>query len=276
MTTNAEYRVRLSTFDGPLDLLLYLIRRAEVEITDIPISQITDQYLSFLTRAERVDLDAAGEFLVMAATLMEIKSRTLQPDAESDRSDPDRDKPEEDPRSELVRQLLEYKRFRDAADALESRGEEWKRRFPVSPARIDAGALAEVNGAGELDMDDLTVVDLIEAYKRISESVNFERLGAHEVVEEEAPIEFHADEVVEQLMSSGGELGLRRVLVAPTRGEMIGRFLALLELVRARRVGLRRADQSTASPAAGTPSERIPEEIVVFARADEPGATPQS
>src|SRR5881394_3359175 len=106
-----DYRVRLESFEGPLDLLLFLIRKSEVEITDIPVAAITEQYLEFLKdlgSSSRIDIDTAGEFLVMAATLMELKSRMLMPAPARSAADAPGDKPQEDPRAELVRQLIEY------------------------------------------------------------------------------------------------------------------------------------------------------------------------
>ncbi|MFM9996014.1 MAG: segregation and condensation protein A, partial [Phycisphaerales bacterium] len=119
-----DYRVRLEAFQGPLDLLLFLIRRAEVDVTDIPISTIADQYLEHLAAIERIDIDLAGEFLVMAATLMEIKSRSLLPQEAAAEGD---DEP--DPRRELVKQLLEYRKFKDAAAALEECAEKQTTRM---------------------------------------------------------------------------------------------------------------------------------------------------
>ena len=137
MTT--DYRVQLDTFEGPLDLLLYLIRKAEVEIADIPVTTIADQYLDYLEHIDRVDIDLAGEFLVMAATLMELKSRVVGAAGdgdETDTGDAARDENAGDPRAELVQQLLEYKKYRDAADALERHKDEWEARFPAAPAGV--------------------------------------------------------------------------------------------------------------------------------------------
>src|SRR6187431_7518 len=112
------YTVELDAFHGPLDLLLYLVKRNEVDVLDIPIATIADQFLGYVLAVKDLDIEFAGEFLVMAATLMEIKSRTLLPaDAQLAGDD------QPDPRRELVRQLLEYRKFKDAAAALESRAE---------------------------------------------------------------------------------------------------------------------------------------------------------
>src|SRR6185503_15905543 len=112
---NMDFRVNLEVFRGPLDLLLYLVRKHELEITEIPIALVTDQYLAYLELLEQVDVDAVGDFLDMASTLVEIKSRMVLPRGGEVEEDLD------DPRKELVRQLLEYKKFKDAASMLEER-----------------------------------------------------------------------------------------------------------------------------------------------------------
>src|SRR3989339_1827125 len=109
-----KYKVKLEVFEGPLDLLLYLIKKEEIDIYDIPIAKITDQYLEYMEMMKLLDLDIAGEFILMAATLMQIKSKMLLPPDET----PQQDIEQEDPRSELVRRLLEYRKFKEAADKL--------------------------------------------------------------------------------------------------------------------------------------------------------------
>jgi segregation and condensation protein A len=267
-----DYRVRLEAFEGPLDLLLYLIRQHEVEITDIPIAVIADQYVAFLQDAggggglEHIDIDVAGEFLVMAATLMEIKSRMLAP-AREPGEDPAAGAGDDlDPRADLVRQLLAYKRYRDAADELERRREDWERRFPSMPAAIReedqqrlAGALAEES----LELEDLSISDLLDAFQKIVATVNFDRLGEHTVVVDDTPIEIHAEDILERLRSGGVEsawmgaaeatgesrhrptIALRAVLQGRTRGEMLGLFLAMLELVRRRLIAIRQRPVET-------------------------------
>jgi segregation and condensation protein A len=243
-----DYRVRLESFEGPLDLLLFLIRKSEVDIHDIPVAGITEQYLAFLKElgsSSRIDIDTAGEFLVMAATLMELKSRMLMPAARAGLAEgAEPGKPTEDPRAELVRQLIEYKKYRDAADSLEHRAEDWRRRFPTSPAGIDRDALhAALESAAkeDLELEDLDLLDLAEAFQRIAESVNFERLGDHQVKYDDTPIELHAADIVSRLQAEAQapELELGLMLRGRTRSEMVGLFLALLELVRNRRVGVR-------------------------------------
>ena len=241
-----DYRVRLDRFEGPLDLLLYLIRRDEVDITDIPVARIAEQYMAFLSEIDSIDIDVAGEFLVMAATLMEIKSRMLNPRAKgAPQEGAGESSAAEDPRAELVRQLLEYKRFRDAAGALEERLSEWSGRFPAGGAAVEAAPAEAVDDDEPVDLGDVQIFDLINAFQKIMEAVNFERLGAHEVHYDDTPIELHAEDIVDRLRREtpgdlrGGELELASILTGRTRSEMIGLFLAVLDLVRHSRLEVR-------------------------------------
>jgi segregation and condensation protein A len=255
---STEYQVRLDAFEGPLDLLLYLIRKAEVEITDIPIARIADQYLAHLEQIEAIDIDLAGDFLVMAATLMEIKSRVIAPrtgepgeEGELDAgADEARSDEPFDPRSELVQQLLEYQRYREAADLLEQRKADWARRFDAAPAGVDDEAVAAARpDPAEAPIEDLELYDLVEAFSRIMAAVDFNRIGAHRVHMEsdDTPLEVHAADVVDLLEREGDDtraMPFRRVFEGRPRVQMIGLFLAVLELTRQRRleVGQERID----------------------------------
>jgi segregation and condensation protein A len=277
-----DYRVRLETFEGPLDLLLFLIRKNEVDIHDIPVAAITEQYLGFLKElgaSTRIDIDIAGEFLVMAATLMELKSRMLMPKPPvavgGEESGAERRGPQEDPRAELVRQLLEYKKYRDAADHLEWRADDQRRRFPVHPAGIDSEALRNAiqNASQDTELEDLDLLDLVEAFQRIAESVNFERLGDHQVKYDDTPIEIHAADIMTRLTTDPApeakpEIELVTLFKNRTRSEMVGLFLALLELVRNRKVAVRqdrieggiylRAREQEAEPSADETGAQAP------------------
>jgi segregation and condensation protein A len=243
-----DYRVQLDAFEGPLDLLLYLIRKNEVDVHDIPVSTIAEQYMGFLTHIDRIDIDVAGEFLVMAATLMEVKSRMLTPTPKAVEGDTDGPTaPVADPRAELVRQLLAYKKYRDAATALEHRADEWRSRFGVGRAGIENSAIqAAIESAPEMDIHDLELIDLFEAFQRIAESVNFERLGEHQVQYDDTPIELHAEDIVDRLKrdavaveSGKAELPFIGLFNGRTRSEMVGLFLAMLELCRRRTISFR-------------------------------------
>jgi segregation and condensation protein A len=238
----SDHRIHLDAFDGPLDLLLHLIRKAEVEITDIPIAEIADQYAAHLTRTADIDIDAAGEFLLMAATLMEIKSRVLtraaEPKPESKDDESSAASESDDPRADLVRQLLAYKQHRDAADALAARRTIWERRAPIARAAADREALLEAQRErSTLDLSDLTTATLGAAYAAALQRVDLDRLGDHHVSIEhdDTPIELHQADILHRV-AEAETLDLRELFGGRRRAEIVGLFIALLELVRQSRV----------------------------------------
>ena len=247
MSFQEEYTVRLGTFEGPLDLLLYLIRRAEVDIHDIPIVEITRQYLDAiegLQHEESLDIDAAAEFLVMAATLVELKSRTLAPRQESEAGEGEESTtPEEtDPRQDLVRQLLAYQKYRSAAGDLDDRREAFAARWPV---RVGVGEAAEEEEAEApaLELEDVHAGDLFAAFDRIMAAIDTSRLGEHAVEYDDTPIALHQEDLLDRIgRSEGGRIGLRDAFEGRTRGAMIGLFLAVLELARQRRITFHQVD----------------------------------
>ncbi|MBL1216332.1 MAG: hypothetical protein D8M59_02435 [Planctomycetes bacterium] len=275
-----EYTVRLDAFHGPLDLLLFLCRRAEVDVVNIPITQITDQYLEFLEQCDQIDVEQAGEFLVMAATLMEIKSRVLvppDPDAENgDGSDAASDDmlsqlQESDPRYELIQQLLAYKRVREASAVLERRRQDWLARYPAAshPVNSKAPPTAQPSSLDEpsegheddpalpppqeTDLEDIGIWDLYEVFQRIIEAVDFSRLGDHLVEYDDTPLQLHQEDLLDQLnRSDDGIVSMRSAMKGRNRSEMIGLFLATLELVRQRLVSVKQ--------------DRIHEDIVLVLR----------
>ena len=248
MSLQDDYTVRLGSFEGPLDLLLYLIRRAEVDIHDIPIVEITNQYLDAIGDIDGqpdLDIDAAGEFLVMAATLVELKSRTLAPkkDADDEGVSGPGDEEVEDPRHDLVRQLLAYQRFRSAAGSLEDRRAEFSARWPV---RIRVGESPDAEEATPLEIDDVHAGDLFDAFERIMSAIDPTRLGEHAVEYDDTPIGLHQEDLLDRLRRrEDGRLSLQDTFVGRTRGAMIGLFLAVLELARQRRIGFRQDEDAT-------------------------------
>jgi len=224
----AAFRVDLESYNGPLDLLLFLIRREEVDIYDIPIARITTQYVSYVRMLETMDPNLAGDFLVMAASLMEIKSRTLLPTPPPEEQDEDFI----DPRLELVRQLLEYKKFKDAARSLGAAGQLQALRHARRPV-LDPG------DPDELDIEEAQVWDLLEAFNRLLEQTG-RRARTHDVVYDDTPVALHAADVVDSLERSGGSQRFEDIFEGRTKAELIGLFLALLELIRQKRI---RAEQ---------------------------------
>jgi segregation and condensation protein A len=238
MALQDDYQVRLDGFQGPLDLLLFLIRRAEVDVADIPIHEITDQYFSFLKQLDSIDIDVAGEFLVMAATLVEIKSRTLAPAEKlAQREGAGAGALDEtDPRFELVKQLMAYQRYRSAADELARLRAQHAQRWAVT----GRGAPAEEGDARDLDLEDVHILDLIDAYERIVAGIDLSRVGDHRVEYDDTPISLHQADLVDRLERAPEKrMTLQDVFSGKTRGEAIGMFLAMLELAREQKVGIR-------------------------------------
>jgi len=218
------FRIDLDVYNGPLDLLLFLIRREEVDIHDIPIARVTAQYVGYVKLIEALDPNLAGDFLVMAATLMEIKSRTLLP------RPPETEDEEEvfDPRTELVRQLLQYKAFKDAARSLGAAAQWQALKFPRQPVTLPPDP-------DELDIEEVQIWDLIDAFNRLLEQTG-RRSRTHDVVYDDTPIALHAADVVDSLERAGGSQRFEQIFEGRTKSELIGLFLALLELIRGKRV----------------------------------------
>lgn len=212
-----DYKVRLEFFEGPLDLLLYLIKKEEIDIYDIPIARITEQYLEHLRLMEQLDIAVAGDFLVIAATLIYIKSKMLLPPEPAHEGEADLN---EDPRAELVAQLLEYQKFKSAANMLYARGEIEAACYPRGAIETDASN-PEVAA---------TVFDLLRVFREI--------LDRQKSVFE---MEIHRDETtmseklaqIRTLVAVRGELNVREVFaLARSKRELILTFLAFLELVK--------------------------------------------
>ncbi len=217
-----DYRVHLNVYNGPMDLLLYLIRKEEVEVYDIPIARITEQYLEHLELLKALDVNLAGEFVVLAATLMEIKSRMLLPHPPPLEQDEG-----EDPRMELVRELLEYKKFRDAAEELKARAAEQQLKFP----RL-ARAEPPTEGEPAVPLKEVELWDVFAAFRKLMK----ETMGRlpQTIVYDDIPVSEFMHRLVERM---GGESSVRFWELFEGRRDrmhVVGTFLALLELIRRR------------------------------------------
>ncbi|MFQ5586902.1 MAG: segregation and condensation protein A [Thermodesulfobacteriota bacterium] len=225
-----DYRVKLDMFEGPLDLLLHLIKKNEVDIYDIPIATITEQYLEYLEMIKRFNLEIAGEFLLMAATLLHIKSRMLLPLGD----EPDESEDEGDPREELIRRLLEYQRYKDAAVQLGERSLLGRDVFMKGTAPTE-----EVNGDGGLM--NLSLFDLMEALKEV-----FERApgtASLNLSAEQFSVIDKINEVMgflrERTSASFTSLFSRDTV----KTEIVATFLAVLELVKMRMIHIHQSEE---------------------------------
>jgi len=218
------YKVKLEIFEGPLDLLLYLIKKEELDIYDIPIAKITDQYLEYLKMMELLDLDIAGEFIVMAATLMQIKSKMLLPPDET----PPEEAAEEDPRAELVKRLLEYRKFKEAADQLAEK-----------EAKASVLYSRKTQEAPELDTDEnpffeASIFDLLTAFSKILKDIPKETF--HKVVKEKFTVGEKIHSIFHMLVEEPKIYFSRLFRQAKSKLEIIATFLAVLELIRLKEI----------------------------------------
>jgi segregation and condensation protein A len=230
-----SYKVDLEIYNGPMDLLLYLIRREEVDIREIPISRIADQYIAYLDLLKNLDIELAGDFVVMAATLLELKSRALlprpvEPEAGEDAADL------EDPRETLIRQLIEYRRFKDAAVMLDERGREMSRRYPRQLDEERLKALGAEDDAVPSDfLQGVEIWDLISAFSQVVRTLGYSK--AREVVYDDTPIEEAAVELLARIEREKSILFSQVFVKGAGLSHLITTFLAVLELVRQRRIG---------------------------------------
>lgn len=224
LSSTEEHKVQLEVFEGPLDLLLYLIKRDEIDIYDIPIDQVADQYMEYLDLMRMLDLNIAGEFIVMAATLMLIKSRMLLP--VEDRTEIEDE--EEDPRWDLVRQLIEYRKFKEAAVFLKDKERQQENVFASGTDGV------ELEAQPGIDTQDVGLFDLLAAF-----NAALKRAPAGDLSELFAPVFSVADkiEAVLNAVQEGDCVSFSSLFAhMVVRQEIVCMFLAILELIRLRQV----------------------------------------
>jgi segregation and condensation protein A len=232
----SDLKVKLEVFEGPLDLLLYLVKKDEVDIYDISIERITSQYLEYLEAFEVLHIEIAGEFLVMAANLLYIKSRTLLP---KDQQMPDEETEEEDPRWELIRQLIEYRKFKEAASHLRDQEELQAALFPraVSLDPAHAPVLDETMMLG-----DVGIFDLINAFQKALKRLPVEEKPG-EIREETYTVTDRINHLMHRI-DRGVSVRFEELFgEATTRNELVVTFLALLELIRMKQFRVRQEEQ---------------------------------
>jgi segregation and condensation protein A len=218
-----DYRVELDGFSGPLDLLLYLVRRQEVDILDLPIAEITRRFVEFLEVLTILDLDLIGEFVVMASALVEIKSRLALPGPDEP---PELVEPDEDPRADLVRQLLEYKRFKDASRLLEDHAAKWQQRYPrLTDDRPRGGSDPSQDLIKEVEL-----WDLVSALSRILRK-NTESSPAT-VIYDDTPISVYVDRIRARVLAEQRVTFSSFFAGSNSKSRIVGIFLAILELLR--------------------------------------------
>lgn len=218
-----NYKVKLEIFEGPLDLLLYLIKKNEVDIYNIPIAEITDQYLEYLKFLKLMDLDTVGDFLVMASTLMHIKSKMLLPQQEREE---DIQEEEEDLREELVSKLLEYRKFKQAANRLRQME---KTRLKTFTRKASSDKKVDIPMHFEADL-----FELIDVFKKVLEDIP--KQVFQKVVKDEVTVEEKTHELL-HLLAKKPKLYFKKLLKnAKSKLEIIATFLSILELIRLKEI----------------------------------------
>lgn len=227
------FQVQLETYAGPLDLLLYLVRRDEVPIAELPLAELTQQYLDYVAVIERVDPDAAGEFLDVASLLLQIKSRQVLPDAESaaEGSVSEEAGPIESP-SDLVERLLEYKEYRDAAQQLETLRLDWSKRYTRAAPAPKGQSVADQ----DRPIEKVEVWDLVSAFARVMRERLEAPVEATTIFNDETPQHVHMERIEVQLRGANDRVPFEDLFPAGPvhRSTLTGVFLAMLELIRYR------------------------------------------
>lgn len=223
-----EYNVKLEVFEGPFDLLFHLIEKSKVDIYDIPIADITQQYVQYIEDVKKFDLEITSEFLVMAATLIEIKSKMLLPNKKEEQLEMDIE--EEDPRQNLVKRLIEYKKYKNAATEFKSREQIYTKFFYKNPEQFDQFLKCDTEELGDLEMK-----DLLDAFNRVlikRKKINENRMHIREIKREEITLEDKLEQI-KNLINKNSSLEFEKFFVNSfDRSEIVVTFLAILELMK--------------------------------------------
>jgi len=227
-----RFRVQLDMFSGPLDLLWYLVRKHELDVLDIPIAMVTEQYLELITALEQIDVNAVGDFLEVATRLMEIKSKQMLPRHEEIETE----ETIEDPRQDMVQRLLEYKKFKDAASMLEERGHDWQQRYA---RRVNDMPTAKLK-PDQQPIQEVELWDLVSAFSRVIRDSAEARPSA--IRYDDTPIEVTMDLIRARLAKEPRLAFTSLFTERMVKSQLVGIFLAILELIRHHHVQVEQED----------------------------------
>ena len=224
-----QYNVKIDAFEGPLDLLLHLINSLEIDIYDIPVASITEQYLLYIHTMKELELDVASEFLVMAATLLAIKSKMLLPKHDDDIEEELEIEMEEDPRSELVERLIEYRKYKEAATDLKTMEEERGLMFTKPPSDMSdySGEMGPEKGNLEVSL-----YDMLGALQKLLRRKKLQKPLTTKISRQEIPIEQRMREIVDELKKTGLRKSFFDLFPIHDKGHIVVTFLAILELMK--------------------------------------------
>ncbi|GGA60938.1 segregation/condensation protein A [Ornithinibacillus halotolerans] len=229
---NQAYQVKLDTFEGPLDLLLHLINQYEIDIYDIPVAQITEQYMNYIHAMQHLELNIASEYLVMAATLLAIKSQMLLPKQEIDEIE---EEYAEDPREELMQRLIEYRKFKEAAEAFKEKELEAQQTYTRPPVIFESLGIKKTVVQG-----DISIYDMIGALGRVLERKKWKEPLDTRIHKAEIPIEERMDEVLEVVKRNQRKaIAFDDLFTYRTKSFVVVTFMAILELMKTNQVTCR-------------------------------------
>jgi segregation and condensation protein A len=228
-----EYKVKIDAFEGPLDLLLHLIKKMEIDIYDIQVAEITEQYLNFIHEMKELQLDIASEYLVMAATLIEMKSRMLLPKPEPLMPDGDEVEWEEDidPREALIQRLIEYKQYKQVAEWLKEK-EERQLLFYTKPP----SDLSGYEKPREIQLTGVSLYDMLAAFRHLLQKKQWDKPLHTKIQRQEIPIGERMNDILKQLKGKREPIPFDDLFLYPNRTHIVVTFLALLELMKKRAV----------------------------------------
>jgi segregation and condensation protein A len=228
-----QYNVKIEAFEGPLDLLLHLINRLEIDIYDIPVAKITEQYLMYIHAMKELQLDLASEYLVMAATLLAIKSKMLLPKHEEEIEDDFELEQDDDPRNELVERLIEYKKFKEAAGDLKSLEQERGLMYTKPPSDLTEYAKDIRNDNADLDV---SLYDMLGAFQKLLRRKKLQRPMSTKITRQEISIEKRMDEIMDFLKSKATRQRFYDLFQESEREHIVVTFLAILELIKRKEI----------------------------------------
>lgn len=228
-----HYNVKIDAFEGPLDLLLHLIHRLEIDIYDIPVAEITEQYLLYIHTMQELQLDVASEYLVMAATLLAIKSKMLLPKHEEDLTDDELGMEEENPMDELVEKLVEYRKYKEAAIELKEMEQERGLMFTKPPSDLSDFVKEVQTDKTEMNV---SLYDMLGAFQKLLRRQKLQKPLSTKITRQEIPIEKRMAEILEDLINIKGRRSFNDLFTVPDREQIVVTFLAVLELIKQKEI----------------------------------------
>lgn len=221
---NKPYQVKLDAFEGPLDLLLHLVNQYEIDIYDIPVARITEQYMQYIHTMQHLELNVASEYLVMAATLLALKSQMLLPVEQIDHED---EEYMEDPREELMQRLVEYRKYKTAAETLKEKENDAYQIFTRPPA-----AFEQIERKRPIEKSETSIYDMLHALEKVFERKKWNEPLETKVQRGEIPIEQRMKEVLQTVKESGVGISFDQLFEMPSKEHIVATFMAVLELMK--------------------------------------------